>query len=615
MLFRSRAMMDGGMSIEGEHGRRPLQYKDVCVLLRSTKHSAAPMADMLNQMGIPAWTDVGDGLFSALEVRDVLSLLAVMDNMQQDIPLAAVLRAGMLGERVTEDELAEIRVFDREVAFQEAVRRYAGSGPSERLCDKLAHRLRRIHGFRERARVQPLADVLWSIYHETGYLAYVGGLRHGDQRRRNLIALHERARQFGQFRRQGLRRFLRFVEMLQEANQDMGSPPALGEADNVVRIMSIHKSKGLEFPVVFAAEMGRQFNLGDARGRFLFDRQAGIGLKAVDRERLIEYPTALHGQCARTAEEASLAEELRVWYVAITRAREKLVLVGSNELDAIDRLRSAATSGNERVSPLSVLSARSPLHWMVAALGRIPNADVMWDKPAPPNAVTRFEVTTHDAPEIQSWRLPGERTEDAQQLHRAVAALEPLPATEPVSQASTAAEQIVGRLDYAYPHLGVSSIRAVQSASEAKRPYAEAAIADEDVQQSSRHEPLRTTVRSPDASEAIRRGLVTHKALQCLRLERASDVAGISAEVDRLASEKVIAADDARLIDVEALAWFFTTDLGQRIRKAQNGYRREWMFLSTEPVEVFDPTVLGTEDDRVLVRGVEIGRASCRERV
>ncbi len=601
-LFRS------GMQVGPPDDRRPLAYRDICILLRSTRHSAAAIAGVLTQMGIPTWTDAGHALFEAQEVRDVLALLAVLDNIQQDIPLTAVLRSGMLGERCTEDDLLAIRRLDKRVDFHEAVRAYARRGPDVALREKLNGLLRRLEHYRRDLRDQPLADVLWRIYRDTGYFAYVGGLRGGEQRRANLVALHERARQFGGFRRQGLRRFLRFIESLQAVDQDLGAPSAVGEAENVVRIMSIHKSKGLEFPVVIAAEMGRAFNRTDATGRFLFDRTTGVGLKAVDRDRLIEYPTVLHRACARSADEASQAEELRVWYVALTRAREKLILVGTEDLEKLERMRAMARANAGQVGPLQVLSAQTPLHWVVAAHGAIPPARVTWDEATGPDAGVLLEVTTYAPDEILDWRLPAAASADDAGLRKAVAALAPLPPAEPLSRELEWAVDFIDRLDYAYPHLETSSVQAARAASGVKRPHdwpdEESAPVVADARAPAHH-----TAASADArQEGIRRGRVVHSALELLRLDQAADAAQIAQQMDRLAADGLLDAADVPLIDVDALAWFFNTPLGRRIRAAgDDGYRREWMFLASEPADRFDRLVTGDADDRVLVRGVVDG--------
>ncbi|MGB2987222.1 MAG: UvrD-helicase domain-containing protein, partial [Phycisphaerae bacterium] len=323
---RIRAWKDSG-NLTPDSGS--LRYRNIVVLLRAARINAERVAAMLSSMGIPAYADVGGSLFGAREIRDILAALHVLDNFQQDIPLAALLRSGVMGGALSEDDLVEIRCLDRDIPFHAAVRLYTERGGDNDLRERLRTVIDRINRYRNEVRRRPLADVLWSLYEQQGYLAYAGGLPNGAQRRANLLKLHELARQFGSFRRQGLHRFLRFIQSMEEEKQDVATAPAIGEADDVVRVMSIHQAKGLEFPVVFVAGLGTKFNLGDRGGRMIFERSAKIGLRVVDTERMVEYPSAAHWQVASEIERTTREEELRILYVAMTRARDKLVLVGS----------------------------------------------------------------------------------------------------------------------------------------------------------------------------------------------------------------------------------------------------------------------------------------------
>ncbi len=603
---RITELLKSGMTVEDGGGQRALQFKDICILLRSTRHTAGPLADTLASMGIPTWADAGSGFFNAVEVQDVLSLLTVLDNTQQDIPLAAVLRSGILGSRLDEDDLVAIRVFDRDCRFHEAVRRYAVEGTDSELRNRLGDLLRRIREYRKEISLRPVADVLWQIYKETDYLAFMGGMPGGSQRRANLVAIHERARQFGQFRRQGLRRFIQFMETLQEQGKDLGSPSAVSEADNVVRIISIHKAKGLEFPVVFAAEMGRQFNRADSKGKFLLDRNAGIGLKRVEKERMIEYPTALHRWCARLADQDSMGEELRIWYVALTRPKQKLILVGTEKLGVVEKLRDTASVGSGNLNSLSVLSARSPLYWMVSSLAVMDSKKVSWDHLDRRRKDSLFQVSVYYGEEIGDWRLPGVEGAADDELRQVVAELGELPAGEPLSEDTSAADEIINRLDYCYPNLGAASVRAACSASAVKRAYDDVG---EEFEQVSILVDLTGGQRQPVGKETdgARRGQVVHTALQFLCLQCTASAGDIKAELARLVEARILSAEDISLIDVDSLLWFFSTELGERIIANGDAYQREWMFMAAQPAATMDSTVQVGENDLVLVRGVVDG--------
>lgn len=239
---------------------KPCSYRDIAILMRSTKDRANAVLEVLSRCDIPAYADTGTGYFQAREVEVALSLLSVIDNPRQDIPLAAVLRSPVVGLKPS--DLAQVRAAFRKGEFFDAVRAFAREGAaavgSLGLAGILSDFLDRLDRWRTMARRLPLAEVLWTILRDTGYQDYVGGLPGGAQRQANLRALCDRAREFDSFGRHGLFRFLRFIEKIQDAKGDLGTARALGEHEDVVRVMSVHKAKGLEFPVVFVMDLGKQ---------------------------------------------------------------------------------------------------------------------------------------------------------------------------------------------------------------------------------------------------------------------------------------------------------------------------------------------------------------------
>jgi len=261
----------------------------------------------------------------------MLALLNLLDNGQQDLPLAAMLRSPILGMAAPEDSLARIRLAYRNAAepipFYEAVRHYAREQKDE-LAARLRDVLDQVGRWRRLSRQRPLADLVWSIYDETGYLAFCNGLDDGEQRCANLMHLHERAAQFGTFSRQGLYRFLRFLDGLRD-DANVGQPSVLGEGDDVVRVMSVHKSKGLEFPVVFLPDLGKRINLESSGGSLVVDRATYLGLAAIDEAKQVRYPSLAQVLVTERLKQQTMAEELRVLYVATTRAKEHLILVGT----------------------------------------------------------------------------------------------------------------------------------------------------------------------------------------------------------------------------------------------------------------------------------------------
>ncbi|HLL89017.1 MAG TPA: 3'-5' exonuclease, partial [Tepidisphaeraceae bacterium] len=275
-------------------GYRDARPRDVAILLRTRKFKIGQYATALRQAGVAVHADGGSGFFASQEVSDVLALLRLLDNRRQDVPMAAVLRSPIAALAEPEDALARVRLAypttpDQPVPFCDAAVRYAREQDDE-LAARLRDFFKQLDEWRELARRRPLAELLSHVYEQSGYLAFCCGLPDGPQRRANLLELHRRAAQFGSFHRQGLSRFMQFLNSLEEES-DLGQASVASEAADAVRVLTIHESKGLEFPIVFLADLGKAINLSDCGGPILLDRAAGLGLQVADEHRQVRYPS------------------------------------------------------------------------------------------------------------------------------------------------------------------------------------------------------------------------------------------------------------------------------------------------------------------------------------
>ena len=304
-------------------GYRTAQFRssDLVILLRSTAGWTETLLQILLNEGIPAYAESRMGYFNTLEVETVLSMLAVIDNPMQDIPLAAVLKSPVVG------------MSDRELATMMADYRSCADKGQDRGIYAAAVRWERLNGFFEKleqfrllASYLPIHELIYRLYEETGYYDYVSVMPAGETRRANLDMLVEKASEYEKTSYKGLFHFIRYIENLKKYNSDFGEASTVGEEDNTVRIMSIHKSKGLEFPVVFLAGMGKKFNRQDVYGKVLIDPELGIAADYLDAEHRVKTSTIKKNVLRRKMELDSLGEELRVLYVAMTRASEKLCL-------------------------------------------------------------------------------------------------------------------------------------------------------------------------------------------------------------------------------------------------------------------------------------------------
>ncbi len=360
---------------------RPVRYSDIVILLRSLSGWAERFVEILNDSGIPAHTVSSTGYFFATEIQVVLSMLKILDNPRQDIPLTAVLRSPIVG--LSDTELAELRLAWKDEPFYVCVLEKCMelSEKGENLSG-LEAKLSAFWNCYEKLRGMvsdtPIHELIEVLLKETGYGEYAAAMPAGERRRANLQMLLEKAIAYENTSYKGLFHFVRYIEELQKYDVDFGEADTVGENEDVVRIMSIHKSKGLEFPVVIVAGMGKNFNKQDVRSKLVLHPDLGIGLDAMDGTRRIKAPTIVKKAIAKQIELENLGEELRVLYVALTRAKEKLILCG-NQKDAVEKLehyRAAAESGlqlpdsSKSQGALSYLqreSAMTYLDWVLPA--------------------------------------------------------------------------------------------------------------------------------------------------------------------------------------------------------------------------------------------------------
>ena len=355
----SELMASGKQVTERDKTIRPLEYRDIAVLMRSAKFTIVEYAREIAARGIPVFAESRTGFFTASEINDMLSILRLLDNQQQDIPMAAALRSPIFGLPEPEKAMARIRIAYRDMPFHAAVVMYAREG-KDQLQGRLKRILEQLATWRERSLLLSVADLLWGIMAETGYVEFCSALRAGAQRVANLMYLHRCARKFSGFRQQGLFRFLQYVQQLEERS-DLGQPSP-GEPGNAVRVMTIHGSKGLEFPVVILTGTNGKWNMSDCAGTILVNREQGLAVSVADRQNDIRYPSAANWLAKDRIRRASLAEELRVLYVAMTRAQEHLMVIGSYKGGELEKWEALPSPGAD---PVSFSKAGSALQWLV----------------------------------------------------------------------------------------------------------------------------------------------------------------------------------------------------------------------------------------------------------
>ncbi len=324
---RIQEMVEGKKQIKGKDGKmRNIDYRDIVILLRSTKMAAPVFERELMKHNIPVFSDTTAEYFDTLEVQTIMNVLKILDNPLNDIELVSVMRSPIGG--FSDNEMVEIRLENREDRFYFNLQNVSQNVKPE-TKEKVQRFLTYLKNWKQESEYLSLAELIWKIYVDTGFFDYVGLMPNGRLRQANLRMLFERAKEYEKTSFSGLFHFIRFVERLKSGNSDMAAAKVIGENENVVRMMSIHKSKGLEFPVVFLCQANKSINLQDLKTNILLHKEIGFGPQYIDYVRKIEYPTAAKQAIKIVGRNESMAEEMRILYVALTRAKEKLIVTGT----------------------------------------------------------------------------------------------------------------------------------------------------------------------------------------------------------------------------------------------------------------------------------------------
>ncbi|MHC4553327.1 MAG: 3'-5' exonuclease, partial [Planctomycetota bacterium] len=558
---------------------RDVQYRDVVILMRSLSHKAQEYVEILRLAGVPVSSQSACGYFEATEISDCVCLLKVLDNADRDIELAAVLRGPVFG--LSESALAAIRLYGgRRMSFYRAMLAYADNGPDATLKDTLAAILAQLADWRTRLRQGSLANMLDDIFREKDLLAFYAALPNGSQRRANLLKLHDHAIQFEHFRTtepgSALGRFVEFLEKLAEAEQDWAPAEPDSAGENAVRIMSVHKSKGLEFPVVFAAELNTMFNMRDSAGECLIDEQT-VGLQVMDADASGKFPSMAHQVIAERHRKANIAEEMRILYVALTRAREKLILTASKKGSACGKLLAECAAFGETIPDWRLAAARCHLDWVLISMARHGGLcdlfEVSTGQPALAESLLHAARIDRDELEAMTRKI----LDDKRSL--TCYTTPPKPTSKAEKAAQTAFAAISAQLLWQYPHQIVTEISAKLSVSELTHGNDEFATVDASA--AFNKQPAATLTKrgqSPISASALSLGTAVHAVIEHLNLSMPVTQQSISNTIQILVENGTIDAATAESIDTNAIAAFFDSDLGKLAQANAGAVLREWPF-------------------------------------
>ncbi|WP_138225235.1 3'-5' exonuclease [Paenibacillus algicola] len=661
---------------------RPVEYGDIVILLRSASVWAPLMMEELVQEGIPASGEQNRGYFQAVEVEIMLSLLRVIDNPRQDIPLASVLRSPIVG--LTEEELAQVRLFAAgsyydalSAALEQATMEAAPGGtaglaagrwnlglelsgtaeaaagqslsgaqpaegvkpgpgqpaPQPELSAGLAAKLisfrDRLESWRLDARHGSLSDLIWRIYSETGYLDWLGGLPGGSQRQSNLTALYDRAVQYEQdTSSRGLFRFLTFISRMRDNGGDLGAGSKDEGQGNAVRFMTIHKSKGLEFPVVFVAGLSKNFNQQDLNAAFLMHKELGFGPKYVDGKLRVSYPTLPNLAIRRRSHLELLAEEMRVLYVALTRPKEKLILIGTVK-KLLNKIKdwSQVDSVHGMLLPDYMLArGRSYMDWIGPAILRHPSAAILREAAELPETghadlfpgadswmitVKSDEYLMTGAPRHQSHAAEGPGSAEQERREGIEAALNRLEPVQDIPWESGQSpqemrEELYRRISWKYPYLAASGIAAKTSVTEMKkqlamqehppREWAEEALQQEG-SNGNQAGSFTLSLRRPKFMEDYKltpteRGTVYHTVMQHVPLVAGLDSAAVEELLNQLTDKELITREQAEAVQPQDIVDMLASSAGEMLLQASQVWREmpfSYALPATEAYLLPDP--------------------------
>lgn len=603
---------------------RMAKYSDIVILTRSLKGWTDVFTEVLNREGIPTFTGSKEGYFETREIRLLLDYLRVLDNPRQDLPLAAVLKSMFAG--LTSEEFAEIKCSEKEAPFYQAVQDYRQTGENKVIREKLGHCYEQIERFRERLPYTAIHELLWQILEETGYGNYVAAMPGGEQRTANLEMLVEKAIAFESTSYKGLFNFVRYIEQLQKYDIDYGEANIADEQADTVRLMSIHKSKGLEFPIVIVAGMSKRFNMQDITGSIVIHPELGIGIDAVDLAYRTKIPTFLKKVIQKKVQLENLGEELRVLYVALTRAKEKLILIGSiSNLDKKLKSFASIQRREETALPFGMLSrATSYFDWILPALFRnqvfadllnaygmqVPFTNVLYKKQLPILVEEIFpehlilEETAEEVEQVLTEELL--RNWDAEYVYD-----------------SEMRARIEEQFSYQYPYEDMQKMKLKFTVSELKKrsepeeepgeilyeePEIVPLIPNFMREKWEKEEQDREAMYTGAVSGASR-GTAYHKFLELLDFGKCYTISKLRAEAERLCAEGKMPEEMAEAIYYKDICVLLESPLGIRLRNAsQRGMlKKEQPFVLGVSADTIYPELRErqeAEEELLIVQGI-----------
>ena len=556
--------------IDKKTGRRDIQYKDIAILLRTSSGVANVYEKEISELEIPVYSDSSSQYLQSVEIETIMSLLRIINNPMQDIPLVTVMRSPI--GNFTDNELIEIRMADRNSSFYEAL-----------LKSDLekAHRfLSLLKELREDEEYMTLDEWIWNIYTKTGYMNYVNLMPNGALRVSNLRMLFERAKQYEEASFKGLYNFINFIDKIKFNQEDLKAAKIIGENENVVRIMTIHKSKGLEFPVVILAGVGKQFNFRDLNGKILLDQDLGMGPQYIDSDRYIEFKTLAKKALAIKAKNEAISEEMRILYVALTRAKEKLIIVGRQKdvnkkmSEKQKLLEIYSTIDDNKINPYLLQKYKTYLDWL----------ELIYLKEGVANTKNLFTVNINKK-EKTSVKIENEVEDISNKIIE----------ESNKNNDEQEKEKIKEILNWQYKHQSIEGIPTKTSVSKLKEKR------EQEVQIT--QEPKFINEEAKTKLTGAQKGTLIHLCLQKMKETEEYNLEKITELIEKLKDKEIITEIEAQNIDKEKLLKYTNSQLWTELKQAKEIHKEHPFYINIKASRIYNQ-INKEDDEEILVQGV-----------
>lgn len=556
--------------IDKKTGRRDIQYKDIAILLRTSSGVANVYEKEISELEIPVYSDSSSQYLQSVEIETIMSLLRIINNPMQDIPLVTVMRSPI--GNFTDNELIEIRMADRNSSFYEAL-----------LKSDLekAHRfLSLLKELREDEEYMSLDEWIWNIYTKTGYMNYVNLMPNGALRVSNLRMLFERAKQYEEASFKGLYNFINFIDKIKFNQEDLKAAKIIGENENVVRIMTIHKSKGLEFPVVILAGVGKQFNFRDLNGKILLDQDLGMGPQYIDSDRYIEFKTLAKKALAIKAKNEAISEEMRILYVALTRAKEKLIIVGRQKdvnkkmSEKQKLLEIYSTIDDNKINPYLLQKYKTYLDWL----------ELIYLKEGVANTKNLFTVNINKR-EKTSVKIENEVEDISEKIIE----------ESNKNNDEQEKEKIKEILNWQYKHQSIEGIPTKTSVSKLKEER------EQEIQITQEPKFINEEVKTK--LTGAQKGTLIHLCLQKMRETEEYNLEKITELIEGLKDKEIITEIEAQNIDKEKLLEYTNSQLWTELKQAKEIHKEHPFYINIKASRIYNQ-INKEDDENILVQGV-----------